>query len=374
MSEKTEEPTHKKLADARKKGQVAKSADLIVMVQLAATLGFFWVQGVSAWQGIQGLIDITIDSLNLPIDAASDRILGAFLTYMIDFLLPLGGMLVALTIVGSMLQTGPLLALEALELKTERLSLISNAKQLFSVKTIVEFVKSIAKVGTLAIIFYFLLYQNLSSFQFLPLCGTGCGINLTVHLIATMWLILVVAYIVIGGLDFMYQRYTTNKDLRMSKEEVKQEFKNSEGDPHVKNHRRETHKEIQSGSLASNVKKSSAIVRNPTHVAVCLYYKAGETPLPMVLEKGHDLMARRIIALGERAGVPIIENVPLARALAAKTPRGKYIPPELFVPVAELLRMIEELAAQRNDDIEDDDILDDTLNDVPDTPPTKEDT
>jgi type III secretion protein U len=354
MSEKTEEPTHKKLTDARKKGQVAKSADLIVMVQLAVTLGYLWMRGPGTWRSIEGLIEITIDSINLPVEAASDRILGAFLELIMQFLLPLGGLLVIATIVGSFLQTGPVLASEAIGVKGERLNFINNAKQLFSAKTVVEFVKSVLKVGTLAAIFYFLLYDNLGSFQFLPMCGTACGINLTSHLIATMWIILVVAYVVIGGLDLLYQRYRTNKDLRMSKEEVKQEYKNSEGDPHVKGHRKEVHREMQSGSLASKVKKSTAIVRNPTHVAVCLYYKAGETPLPMVLEKGHDLLALTIIELGQQAGVPIIENVPLARALAANTPRGKYIPPEMFVPVAELLRMIEELAAEPSDDALDD--------------------
>jgi type III secretion protein U len=146
-------------------------------------------------------------------------------------------------------------------------------------------------------------------------------------------------YIILGIADLAFQRYQNEKKMMMSLEDIKQEHKNSEGNPEVKQKRKEAHREIQSGSLASNVAKSTAVVRNPSHIAVCLYYHPDKTPLPQVIEIGQDKRALLIVKLAEKAGIPVVENISVARTLASGTKIGGYIPPELFEPVAHILRL-----------------------------------
>ncbi len=344
MSEKTEQPTEKKQRDARAEGQVAKSADLTVLVQLAVILGFFAAQGSAMYDAFCFLIDVTIRSINLPLDEALIHTGSAALDVIYRCLVPMFGMLAVASAASIVAQTGFVFAPKALKIKGAKLNPLANAKQLFSGRNLFEFGKSVLKVTVLTVIFYFIMKRNLGSFQFMPVCGIECGMRMTGKMVISMLGALICFYLFMGTLDFAFQKYSTRKQMMMSKEEIKQEHKNSEGNPEVKHERKRVHHEIQSGSLASNVKKSTAVVRNPTHIAICLHYEPGVTPLPCVLEKGEDAMARHIVSLAQQAGVPVIENIPVARALNAKTERGGYIPVELFGPVAEILRAIEDMS------------------------------
>ncbi|EEW3366933.1 type III secretion protein YscU [Escherichia coli] len=129
------------------------------------------------------------------------------------------------------------------------------------------------------------------------------------------------------------------KKMKMSKDEVKREAKDTDGNPEIKGERRRLHSEIQSGSLANNIKKSTVIVKNPTHIAICLYYKLGETPLPLVIETGKDAKALQIIKLAELYDIPVIEDIPLARSLYKNIHKGQYITEDFFEPVAQLIRI-----------------------------------
>ncbi|MCL9783809.1 EscU/YscU/HrcU family type III secretion system export apparatus switch protein [Vibrio sp. S4M6] len=340
MAEKTEKPTQKKIKDARKKGQVAKSTEVTTGVQLAAILLFFYFQGTALMVGMQDIITVTLNSLNLPIDRAFGNILGAFVGFSLHFMVALGLMLIFVTLLTIIAQIGPLFAPESIQPKGEKINPISNFKNIFSMKSLFELLKSCLKVCLLSIIFAYILNKYSSSLQFLPLCGLSCGLSVTATLCSWLWGCLIAFYVVFGALDFAFQKHTMMKQLKMSKEDIKQEHKDSEGNPEIKQKRKETHKEIQSGSLAENVKKSSVMVRNPTHLAVCLYYQEGETPLPKVLEKGKGEMALHMVKLAEKYDVPVVENVPLARALMSGVEANHYIPEHLFEPVAELLRAV----------------------------------
>lgn len=185
-------------------------------------------------------------------------------------------------------------------------------------------------------------------------------------LIGWLWAILVLFYVVFAIADLAFQKRSLTRQLMMSRDEIQKEFKNTEGDPHIKHKRKEIHRDIQSGSMAANVKRSTALVRNPTHVAVCLYFVPGETPLPQVIEKGADARARRMIAIAEEAGVPMVEQVHVARRLYARTDVGDYIPAELFEPVAEILSLVSEMR-QAEEALDGD--LDGDLDDEPDEEP-----
>ncbi|CAH0536007.1 EscU/YscU/HrcU family type III secretion system export apparatus switch protein [Vibrio marisflavi] len=349
MAEKTEKPTQKKIKDARKKGQVAKSNEVTTGVQLAAILLFFYFQGTSLMVGMQDIITVTLDSLNLPIERAFGNIVGAFMEFTLHFGVGLALMLIFITLLTIIAQIGPLFAPESIQPKGEKINPLSNFKNIFSMKSLFELFKSCLKVALLSIIFAYILNKYSSSLQFLPLCGLECGLSVTATLCFWLWGCLIAFYVVFGALDFAFQKHTTMKQLMMSKEDIKQEHKDSEGNPEIKQKRKETHKEIQSGSLADNVKKSSVLVRNPTHLAVCLFYQEGETPLPKVLEKGRGEMALHMVKLAEKYNVPVVENVPLARALMANVESEQYIPESLFEPVAEILRAINNIDYDSDD-------------------------
>ncbi|MCT9115701.1 EscU/YscU/HrcU family type III secretion system export apparatus switch protein [Cupriavidus gilardii] len=369
MTEKTEQPTPKKIRDARQEGQIAKSVEIATGIQLAVLLGYFWVRGEDIVDAFQNIIEVAIASIGEPLRVAMGRVATVTGMLMLHLLAPVGIVLVLATVGVVMAQIGPLFAPKFIKPKGERVSPLKNAKQLFSLRSLFEFGKSLLKVSILGIAFYLLIKRYLYSFQFLPLCGTECGLRVTGVLIGWLWAILVLFYVVFAIADLAFQKRSLTRQLMMSRDEIQKEFKNTEGDPHIKHKRKEIHRDIQSGSMAANVKRSTALVRNPTHVAVCLYFVPGETPLPQVIEKGADARARRMIAIAEEAGVPMVEQVHVARRLYARTDVGDYIPAELFEPVAEILSLVSEMR-QAEEALDGD--LDGDLDDEPDEEPDEE--
>lgn len=339
MSEKTEKPTAKKIRDARAKGQVAKSAEITSGVQLAVMLGYFMLEGHYLLDSFTALLDTTINVIHLDLSSAIKQLSDLFADILLRVVGTIAAPLVLVTLLTIMAQTGPLLAPEAMKPSLKKINPLTNAKQMFSKQKLFEFGKSIAKVAVLSLIFFYLIRQYSPTIQFLPLCTVACGLQVSTQLLFWMWAVLIGFYVIVGTADLAFQRYNTEQQLMMSLEDIKQEYKNAEGDPHMKQKRKEVYREIQSGSLAANVAKSTVVVRNPTHLAVCLYFREGETPLPQVLEVGRDHVALNIVALAEKARIPVAENIGIARALAAQCPVGSYIPPELFEPVAHILRI-----------------------------------
>ncbi|WP_028534047.1 EscU/YscU/HrcU family type III secretion system export apparatus switch protein [Paludibacterium yongneupense] len=350
MSEKTEKPSAKRLRESRAKGQVVRSAEIVTGVQVALALGFFMFKGGALFDALRGLIVLTIDVVAEPVEVAAARILDAVIALCMDFLGTLALLIIAGSIVAGAAQVGPLLAGEALKPQLSRISPLSHAKQLFSLKSVFEFGKSLAKVVLLGVIFSYLLKRYAASFRYLPACTLSCGLEVTVRLVFWMWAVLVAFYVLFGIGDYAFQRFSVMKQLRMSKQELKQEYKDAEGSPDIRHKRRELHREVQSGSLAANVARSTVLVKNPTRIAVCLYYRIGETPLPQVVETGRDAMARHMVRLAERAGIPVVEDIALARRLISGVAPGDFISPELFDPVARLLRAVMDLPYDHDPD------------------------
>jgi type III secretion protein U len=178
--------------------------------------------------------------------------------------------------------------------------------------------------------------------QFIPTCTLNYGFEVALSLMRSMFIAALVIMLLIAFADFAYERHSFFKRLRMSKEEKKEEVKNSEGNPEVKGERKKVHREIQSGSLNEKVRKTSVVLRNPTHFAVCLQYDAQSCPVPKVIEKGSDSAANRIVAMAESLGVPTVEDVALTRAIFREVSVGEPIPHMFFAPVAAILRVIED--------------------------------
>lgn len=339
-SEKTEAPTHKKLKDARKKGQIAKSVEATAGVQLTFVLVWFIVMGKDMFNDISSLINLTFAQINRDITLGFDAITTAILWIAAKYLGILAGGMIICTVSIILAQTGFVVASGAVKVKFDKLNIVNNAKQVFSLKTFFDFLKSMAKIMILAIIFSLILKDNIYSLQYVTQCGVNCAIPIAGKMLFWLWVNLLFFYFILFIADYSFQKYSTLKQLKMSKEEIKQEHKQSEGNPEIKGHRRAIHREIQSGSLSSHVKRSSVVVRNPTHYAVCIYYQADVTPLPQVIAKGEGRLALTIIDIAEKSGIPIVENVPLARGLFKDTDVNDYISSRYFEPVADIIRVL----------------------------------
>ncbi len=182
----------------------------------------------------------------------------------------------------------------------------------------------------------------------IPTCGLECVPTITGVMIKQLMIISSVGFIVIAAADFAYQKFDHTKKLKMSKDEVKREYKEMEGSPEIKSKRRQLHQELQASNQRENVKRSNVLVTNPTHIAVGLYYKKGETPpLPVITLMETDAVAKRMIAIAKEEGVPVMQKVPLARALYADGNVDQYIPSDLIEATAEVLRWLASLESDK---------------------------
>lgn len=247
------------------------------------------------------------------------------------------------------LQVGVVLAFEKLKPSAKKLNVMSNLKNIFSKKNLVELLKSIIKIAFLSVLVTLVVRDALPELMAVPhsgLAGLEAGVG---GMMRALIVNIAVAYVVISLADFVWQRMQYRKGLMMSKEDIKQEFKEMEGDPHIKHKRKHLHQEMVMHGAVASTRKASVLVTNPTHLAVAIYYEPDETPLPVVLAKGEGALAEQMMRAAREAGVPVMQNIPLARALMASALPDQYIPSELIEPVAEVLRLVRKLAGNADD-------------------------
>ena len=344
MSEKTEEPTDKKLRDARNRGQVAHSKDFTQAVLVLGLFGYLIARAGTIRAELSAMILLPATLTELPFAAAFDILSGALLREAAVVVLPFIGLVIVLGVLAETMQVGVLFAFEALKPSGKKLDVAANLKNMFSAKSWIEFAKSLLKVALLSLVVWTTLRGELADLLTIPRAGIdGVGLALGI-LLKNLFLQVMVFYAVIAMFDLGLQRYRYRKDLRMTKEEVKREYKEMEGDPHIKHKRRHLHKELLRSNAVAATKQASVLVTNPTHVAIALRYDNEErTPLPIVLAKGEGALAAAMREMAAREGIPVVRNVPLARALLATAQIDRYIPIDLIEPVAEVLQAIAEM-------------------------------
>ncbi|ACQ68789.1 EscU/YscU/HrcU family type III secretion system export apparatus switch protein [Candidatus Williamhamiltonella defendens] len=350
MPEKNEKPTEKRIKESREKGEVIKSVEITSGTQLAIILIYFSLVGPNLVNLMGLLITSSIKKLDKPIGIAVLDLTSEIASVFLQIMGVLGGGLALATILVVMSQVGPLLAIKAIGFKGQHINPISNFKNLVSLRSLFEICKSLFKVILVSLIFAYLLREYAPTFGYLSYCGTHCAFPIFGTLM--QWLLgsLLACYVIFGILDYSFQHYNTMKKMKMSREEIKREYKDTDGDPEIKSKRRELQQEIQSGSLSNKVKGSTAVIKNPTHFAVCLFYHPEEAPLPIVLEKGKGTRAQTIIKLAEKFDVPVVENVRLAQMLHNEVNCDEIIPEHLFEPVAAILRFVLNLEYQADDE------------------------
>lgn len=344
MSEKTENPTPKKLRDARKDGQVAKSKEIPSAVLMSATLLFLIAQGPSYFERFEQFFDAFSKVYEFQ-DSASA--VGYVFRLLKDIafaiIIPFCLLVFVLGFASNYFQIGFLMSFKAAKPALNKISPATNAKNIFSIKNLMEFLKSIIKIVTLIVILTYVIAENIPSLLQAPRCGLDCVFSVTGAMLKEIVIYSIPVFVVIAGADFIFEKTQHIKKLKMSKDEVKREYKESEGDPMIKSQRKQLHQEMLMHDTSERVRKSSVLVTNPIHIAIGLYYDEEETPLPVIMAKGKDHIARRMVEIAKEEGIPVMQNIPLAHALNNECQMDQMIPSELIEPVAEVLRWVQSL-------------------------------
>ncbi|MGO4347987.1 flagellar biosynthesis protein FlhB [Paenibacillus sp. MCAF9] len=340
--EKTEEATPKKKDEARKKGQIARSADLPGSLILIFVFMSFIMMGNYFKTHIMMLFGNLFEDWLL-MDVTTGNIMSLFNDVAIEMmliLLPIFAVTVLVGVLGNVVQYGFLLTGDPLKMKLSKLNPINGFKQIFSAKTVVEFLKSVLKLLIVAVLVYMTISKEWNRILVLASLPIQQIFSFTAGLTIKLGIEIGVVLAVLALADFFYQRYEHNKSLRMSKQDIKDEYKKSEGDPIIKSRIRERQRKMAMQRMMQEVPKADVIITNPTHFAIALKYDATKMEAPRIIAKGMDHVALRIREIAKENGVVTMENKPLARALYERAEIGDVIPPDLFQAVAEVLAYV----------------------------------
>ncbi|HVG37885.1 MAG TPA: type III secretion system export apparatus subunit SctU [Pyrinomonadaceae bacterium] len=345
--EKTEQPTEKRKRDARKKGQVTKSQDLSSALLLLTSIFALWAGGESAARRLSAAMRDGISAAgSFHAEFNQATALGALASGFTAFvwaLAPLFAALVGIAILSTFLQIGPILAFETIKPKLERLNPAESFKNRFlKGRPYIELGKTLLKIIIVAVILASVFWAARVDLVRLPRQSLAQTAALTSSLLFEIGAKVALMFLLIGVGDYFLQRYLYLKEMMMTKQEVKQEYKESEGDPLYKALRRQMHQEILARQMSAAVRRADVVVVNPTHVAVALEYDRAAMGAPVVVAKGAELMAAQIREIAREAGVPIMRDVPLARALY-ELELDEEIPEEMFEAVAVVLRWVYQL-------------------------------
>jgi len=342
---KTEPPTPKRLRDLRRKGQVAKSPDVGATFGIIAGLGALLIAGEQLIDRLNQLLERSaradfksFDDTQVLVQWTADMFIE-----MAWMALPIVLIAIVVGVLAGFFQVGPVFSTEQIKPQMSRINPVMGVKRVFSMRTFVELIKLFVKASVLVAVVWVTAWHALPSLlqsHWLPVAGI---LPLAAQLLEILAWCAIAAFIAIAAFDLWFQKWEFLRRNRMSVDEVRREHRETEGDPHVRNRRRQLHREANEASMLSGVRKASVVVVNPTHIAVALYYQLGETDLPVVVAKGEGELARAIRRIAEEEGIPIVHNVDLARRLRSDAPVDQYIPEELIEPVAAVLRWARDL-------------------------------
>lgn len=345
--DKTEEPTSKKRADAKKKGQVGRSTELNTAFVLLA--GFFVIKVLweHIYHSIAAYTTYVFSHPNQPVDTENIvRIFIGIIELMAQTALPVMFAILLVGLAINVFQVGLNFNTESIGFKPDKLNPINGFGRIFSKRSLVELVKSLFKIAIIGYFLYrFLSEQLLAMPQFIYF-DLATSLGQVANIVFKMAFQVIGVIIVLGILDYGYQKWQTTQDLKMTKQEVKDEMKQTEGDPQIKGKIKQKQRQMAMSRMMQEVPKADVIVTNPTHFAVALQYSKGMVA-PLIVAKGQDLVAQRIKDIARDARVPIVENRPLARALYASAEVGDMVPAELYQAVAEVLAYVYRLKNRR---------------------------
>ncbi|OIQ09808.1 flagellar biosynthetic protein FlhB [Moorella thermoacetica] len=342
--EKTEEATPHRLQEVRQKGQVARSNDLSTALVLLACVVFLYWRRETFYQAMADLITSTLqDGWHQQLDGGSLMALGSQLALKVGLLLaPLLALAAAVGLAANFAQTGFVFSLEPLLPRLENLDPVKGMQRFFSRRALMELLKSLAKVVVVSLVVWQLVKGQFTHLLLTVDMGLPATLDLVSRMVYRVGLGTVAVFLALAAADYVFQRREYQKNLRMTRQEVKEEMKQMEGDPLVRSRLREKQRQLARHRMMHAVPEATVVITNPTHVAVALRYREEERA-PRVVAKGAGSIAERIKAVARRHNVPVVENPPVARALYRQVELGQEIPVALYQAVAEILARIYKL-------------------------------
>ncbi len=347
-SEKTEEPTPKKLEESRKKGQVALSREVNNWVMLFTGTIVVLAIGPHSLTALKNHMQAYIEKAHLmpSVPGGMGFILGdSFWEVMGILTLPLIILVIA-AFLGPFVQIGPLIAPHTIKPDISKISPMAGFKRLFSLRSIMEFVKGILKIGIIGVIGVILLYPFYASVDHMVGLPVAVMMEELQILVLRLMSGILVVLLVVAVADLVYQRYEHHKKMMMSKQELKDEYKQTEGDPHVRAKLRQLRQEKARVRMMQAVPEADVIITNPTHYSLALKYKPEEMDAPILIAKGVDDLAMRIREAAKENDIPLYENKPLARALYDTVEVDQMIPEEHYKAVAEVISYVFQLKSR----------------------------
>ncbi len=348
--EKTEQATPRRIQEARRKGQVAKSTDLTGALLLFAMIALLSVTKDQFFLDLQRYLTGYFS------EVAHEQVLGSSpmpilynaTLFTLKLLAPFFGVALLVVLASNLVQVGFLFSPEALKPRMELLNPMTGLQRIFSKRSLVELVKSILKFTIIGGITYYLIKANMGDLLLVfNLTPEGIYRSVMGFIIKVAWWG-ALAYLVLALLDYMYQRYDYKKSMMMSKQEVKEEYRQTEGDPLLKSKQREMRRSISLNQIITEVPQATVVITNPTHLAVALKYRQGEMSAPVVLSKGAGWLAAQIKEIALKNHVPVIEDKEVARFLYKAVEPGQEIPLEIYQAVAQILAMVYRLKDKQN--------------------------
>lgn len=344
--EKTEKASPKKRKDERKKGNIFQSKDIVTVGVIAIS---FYI--LKLWTPY--IYKFTSSTLNKYILLMGKTIIinDSFIvqTFRDIFLMVFGsaGVLmlavIAVTIILTGSQTKFLISGDSIKFKLSKLNPLSGIKKMFSIRALVELIKNLIKIIILGYVIYSTISKNLYQVPKLMSMDLQLGLNFIITTIISLVNSIIIAFIAISAFDFLYQWWEYEKNIKMSKQDVKEEYKQQEGDPQLKGKIKEKQRAISMNRMMQQVPNADVIIRNPTHFAVAIKYDTNSDRAPVVLAKGQDIIALKIIEKAMENNINLVENKPLARALYKNAEINKEIPLEFYEPIAEVLAWVYKL-------------------------------
>ncbi|MEX2600494.1 MAG: flagellar biosynthesis protein FlhB [Balneolaceae bacterium] len=349
--EKTEEPTPQKLKKAREEGNVSISREVSSVVLMGVAVIVFISSGGYMYNRLEALFETFLLESGTALDDPDHAIETIELAFWFGFemMMPILGVIFVTAFLVNVAQTGGAISVKAIQPKGSKLNPISGIKKIFSMKGFVELIKGFLKLGIVTIVIWFTIRNDIDQFVAYAVKPLGHNLEEAGSYILMFVTRILSALFILSIVDAVYQRFQHRKDLRMTKQEVKDEYKQSEGDPHLKSKRRSMGLSFrQKKRLDHAVLSSDVVVTNPTHYAVALRYDPEINDAPIVMAKGQRLKALRIKELARHYDIPMVENRPVAQALFATAEVDERIPADLFRAVAEILAYVYKLKKQHN--------------------------
>ncbi|RFU61542.1 flagellar biosynthesis protein FlhB [Peribacillus glennii] len=340
--EKTEKATPKKRQDSRKKGQVSKSQDVNTAIVLLAVFMLFTAIGPFMRDSILGIFTESFQEPMLT-ELTEENVQTIFLEMLRKTAIILAPIMAVALIAGvaaNIMQTGFLFSTEAIQFKLEKIDPIKGFKRIFSMRAIVELLKSILKISIVGLVTFLVIWQRMEEIMTLSQKNAAAAMAILADITVKVGLYASAALLFLSLLDYMYQKYDFEKSIRMSKQDIKDEYKNIEGDPLIKSKIKQKQREMAMQRMMQEVPKADVVITNPTHYAIALKYDDQKFDAPYVIAKGVDFVAQKIKYVAKENDIVMMENRPLARALYDQSEIGQAIPEEFFKAVAEVLAFV----------------------------------